>query len=343
MITLSQASHDTKDILKWGGLFIAGLVIVVVFIQLFLIVKEAIFPTPPPKPTVAFGKLEAQVFPSNITNQKLSYKINTLTGSLPSYFDQVKIFKMKTYAPDLLGLKNAQAKVIGLGFTSSPIKISDSTYQWTTTDDSGLSKSIKMDIITYDFVLTSNFASTSLPGSLPDKNTAIKSASKFLSDISYPVNDIDNDKTQVNYFSLANGQLIPSSSVSNAQTVEVDLFQKDINKISIIYEGPKTSNLNVLIGNDGKILQSLGIHQTATEEFATYPVKTTKQAFDELQDGNGYVASYQGSGNVSITDVSVAYYIATKTQKYLMPVFVFQGNDNFYAYVPAVTDEWIDK
>ena len=108
MFTLSQASYDTKEILKWGGIFIAGLVLVVVFIQAFLLLKEAIFPTPPPKPTVAFGKLEAQVFPDGVTDQKLTYKINTLTGSLPDYSNQIKIFKMKTYSPDLLGLKNTQ-------------------------------------------------------------------------------------------------------------------------------------------------------------------------------------------------------------------------------------------
>jgi len=45
-----------------GGLFIAGLVVVVVFIQMFLIAKEAIFPTPPPKPTVAFGNLTRNFF-----------------------------------------------------------------------------------------------------------------------------------------------------------------------------------------------------------------------------------------------------------------------------------------
>ena len=48
-------------------------------------------------------------------------------------------------------------------------------------------------------------------------------------------------------------------------------------------------------------------------------------------------------GNVEINNVFPAYYVSTKTQVYLMPIFVFQGSNNFYAYVPAVTDEWINK
>ena len=75
MVSLSDASYETKEILKWGGLIIAGLVILIVLLRVFFIVKEAIFPTPPPKPTVSFGKLEPQIFPKNVTEQKLTYSI----------------------------------------------------------------------------------------------------------------------------------------------------------------------------------------------------------------------------------------------------------------------------
>ena len=71
-----------------------------------------------------------------------------------------------------------------------------------------------MDVVGYNFTLTSNFPSVSLPGNLPDNKTAIDAANKFLNAISFPTNDIDTSKTQVNYFSIAAGQLIPSTSFS---------------------------------------------------------------------------------------------------------------------------------
>ena len=130
MFTLSQASYDTKEMLKWGGLFIGGLVVIIVFIQMFLTVKEAIFPTPPPKPTVAFGKLEPQLFPKSVTDKKLTYKVNTLSGSLPVLSDQMKIFKIKTFTPDLLSLQNAKTKVAAAGFIDTPTQILNTSYEW---------------------------------------------------------------------------------------------------------------------------------------------------------------------------------------------------------------------
>jgi hypothetical protein len=336
MFTLSQASYDTKEILKWGGLFIAGLVVVVVFIQMFLIAKEAIFPTPPPKPTVAFGKLDPQLFPASVTDKKLTYKINTLTGFLPSFTGQIKIFKIKTAAPDLLSLSNAKTKVAAAGFKSMPTQISDINYKWANTDSLGLSQAITMNIVNNNYILTSDFlANQSAPsGDLPNEKDSITTATDYLSQINTFPTDIDT----------GNGSFTPVASLADAKAVKVDFFQKDINNIPVVYEQPNSSNINVLVGPKKEILQAQYFYQTPGSESATYPIKTSAQAFDDLQKGIAYIASYGGSSsNVSVTDAFPAYYISSQDQKYLMPVVVFEGSDNFTAYVPAVTDEWISK
>jgi hypothetical protein len=346
MFTLSQASYDTKEILKWGGLFIAGLVIVVVFIQMLLILKNTFFPTPPPKPTVAFGKLEPQLFPASVTDKKLTYSINTLTGALPTLSNQIKIFKIQTFTPDLLSLQNAKDKVDAAGFKSDPTQISGTNYEWTNTDAAGLSQKINMNIVDNNFVLTSDFLTNqaTLSGDLPSQNDSIKTATDYLNQINTLPADIDTNKTQTSFFAIQNGMLVPTTSFANANAVRVDFFQKDVNGLPVVYAQPDLSNINVLVGPNGEIFQAQYFYQTPTSESATYPVKTSTQAYQDLQNGIVYIASYDGSSTtVSITDTFPAYYISNQAQDYLMPVIVFEGSDNFTAYVPAVTDEWINK
>ncbi len=346
MFTLSQASYDTREILKWGGLFIAGLVVVIVFIQLFLIVKNAVFPTPPPKPTVAFGKLDPQLFPKSVTDKKFTYKINTLTGSLPALTDQIRVYKIKTYAPDLLSLNNANNKVANVGFKAGPAKISDVDYRWSNTDLAGLSQQLTMNIVDNNFILTSDFLGNQavLAGSPPDETDSIKTATYYLSQINTLPSDIDTAKPKTSFFAVQNNSLVPATSLADANAVRVDFFQKDTNGLPIVYEKTDQSNMSALIGPNEEIFQAQYFYQTPGSESATYPIKTSAQAFQDLQDGVAYITSYYGtSPTVSITDAFPAYYISGDAQKYLMPVIVFEGSDNFTAYVPAVTDEWINK
>jgi hypothetical protein len=346
MFTLSQASYDTKEILKWGGLFIGGLVVVIVFIQMFLIVKNAIFPTPPPKPTVAFGKLDPQLFPASATSKKLTYKINTLTGYLPVFDNQIKVFKIKTFTADLLSLQNAKDKAKMAGFTAEPTQLSNTNFEWDSIDPAGLNQKIKMDIITNNFTLTSDFASnqTVLSKNLTNEKDSIKAATDFLAKINLLPVDIDTSKTKTSFFTIQNGITIPVTSLSDAKAIGIDFFQKNVNNMPIVYGQPNSSTLNFLVGSDGEIFQAQYFYQTPTSQSATYPIKTSAQAYTDLQNGIAYVASYDGSSTtVSINNATLAYYMSSEAQNFLMPVIVFEGSDNFTAYVPAVTDGWINK
>jgi hypothetical protein len=40
--------------------------------------------------------------------------------------------------------------------------------------------------------------------------------------------------------------------------------------------------------------------------------------------------------------VSLEYYISDSSQKYLWPVYVFRGDNEFMAYVPALPEEWVN-
>ena len=50
----------------------------------------------------------------------------------------------------------------------------------------------------------------------------------------------------------------------------------------------------------------------------------------------------KAGGTATVRTVTLAYYDSLDPQNYLQPVFVFEGDDGFLAYVPAVALPWTE-
>lgn len=312
----------------------AGLIVIFFLMK----IKDAIFPAPPPPPTVGFGKLPDIEFPAS-TNRNLSYSINTITGTLPTFALSEKVFKMQDVQPDLLSLQRAKEKARSIGFEGTAVEVSENVYQWK--DSKG--QILTMNILDFDFNLSSDFLSKEIPILRFGTDTAVETAKEFLQRMGLFYEDIDKTKTTTELFSIKNFRLIPASSLSNTQVVKVNFFQKDINGLSIYYPSTSTPlNLTVADVESPKVIEGNFFYQKTSEVSSTYPLKTAEQAFDDLKKGNSYISILPQGAFVSIKKVKLGYYMAEKKQKYLMPVIVFEG-DNFQAYVFAVTDEWVNK
>jgi hypothetical protein len=348
MPTLNQATSETRVALKWGGLILIVLLLILIVFRVGTALKQALFPTPPAPPTVSFGKLPSIAFPNNISDKNFNYSLDTVSGALPTFPDRIKVYKMIPIPPDLLALKKARNNVGSVGFTNPELPISAKVYQWN--DNGPLNRSIIMDVFSTDFTLSSIFVSDPVVQSainLPDEATAINTAQGFLSSMSSFPNDIDTAKTKTLLFSINNNTLTSATSFSNTQVIEVDFFQKDVDKLPIYYPKAVNSTMNVLVvgGKDQpQIAQVSFSRQAVSGQSATYPIKTALEAYDLLKQGRGYIASYFGKAtDISIKNVFIAYYIGEKKQDYLFPIAVFQGDNGFFAYVPMVTDVWINN
>ena len=69
---------------------------------------------------------------------------------------------------------------------------------------------------------------------------------------------------------------------------------------------------------------------------------SAEQAFQDLKDGKGYIANSgdrSSTNEVVIRKVYLGYYDAGQYQPFYQPVVVFEGDGNFWAYVPAVNDD----
>ena len=130
---------------------------------------------------------------------------------------------------------------------------------------------------------------------------------------------------------------------TNADLTRFQNFDMDL---PIMYPDPPYSTMNFLIGSGvakSELVEANFSHQRINREpetQATYPLKTAEEAFNELKEGGGFLASYYGNeSQILIKEVYLAYYLGVTPQEYLMPVVVFEGPNGFFAYVSAVNDE----
>src|SRR5260221_12939160 len=289
MTTLGQITQATRKFLAICAMILVGMVLLFGVVKLFLVIKEAIFPTPPTPPTVLFGKLPSLVFPPNTTTLTFTYALNTVSGSLPMLPDRATVYKIATTQPNLLSLQKITSQVANIGFTDKPTPLTDTTYSWTNTDP--LAKTLTMNILTQDFSLTSSYArdkTVIAAQNIPDQTQAIDIASMYLKKLEVFPDDINNTKTKVSLFSLSDGQLTPATSLSNAQIVRVDFFQNDMNMLPIFYATPSYSSMYLLIASaasDTQIVAGNFLHREISANSATYPIKTALAALKDLQNG----------------------------------------------------------
>lgn len=347
MATLSSTTTWTRKIIKWTGITLGLIFAALIIFRIAEFVKNQF--TPPPPPTVSFGKLPQIAFPHSQTDKALSYSIDTITGALPVFPDRVNVFKTIDPAPDLLALDKATEKVRAAGFDTMPTQVSEGVYQWSK-EDSELPRKMVFNIFSSDFNISSPFLSDPKvlsANNLPNETAAINTAQNFLSNMSSLPEDLDLGKTQATLFSIKNGALAPSTSLSGTHVVLVSFFQKSLNDLPIVYPNPNSSTMNVLVSGGQRAPQIVKVdffHQNIASESATYPIITSQVAFDKLKNGEVYVASYDGvSDKVSIKDVYLGYYLEDQMQAYVMPVVVFKGNNGFTAYTSAIKDDWIQN
>jgi len=348
MLTLNQATSLTKSVAKWSAIIVGSVILLLILVRVGKILKEIIAPTPLPAPTVSFGKLPPIEFPKSSPAQQLNYFIDTVTGTLPKFPDRVKVFKIEKPIPDLLALARTGEKVARAGFFSSSTRVLGNTYQWTDPRSPTLRK-INVDIFTLQFSISSAFLSSQAVISgvnLPDPDKAKTIAQDLLLNLSFLYDDLDLGKTKTNLFFIKDSVLVPATSVSTAQVIEIDFFQKDIDKLPVVYPKANNSTINIFVGggeNQPQVIKADFFHQNISSESATYPIKTASDAFLELKNGNAYILSPSNNKDVSIKNVHLGYYMRDKEQNFLMPVIIFEGDNGFIAYISGVKDEWINK
>ncbi len=351
MTVLHRVTEVTRKIGIGFGIGILSIIFVFVTFRLFTAVRQIIAPIPPPPPTTGYGKLPQILFPVSIVSTLPQIQLNTVSGSLPQFDDRMRVYAFQQPQVNFSSFDSAKAAAANNGFISDPTSLSDTIYQWK--NSSFLNRTLTLNVLNFDFSLSTDYLQNSTVSggnNLGDPPSAVTTVKNYFSNfLSTLPSDIDDTKTQTSLFSIQNNALIPATSLSGADIIRVDFYQNDINQIPIYYPHYPASLLEGFVGSGDtgpQIVAATYVHRVINQtSFETYPIKTAQQAFDDLKKGNGYIANYDTPTLPAIIrNVTLGYYIGDNpAQKYLMPIIVFEGDNNFYAFVSAITNAWVQK
>ncbi len=342
MANLVTVTKEGRVLLKVGGLLLGVFILIYLVFKGGTIVQGIFFPKPPPPPLEALGKLPKIQFPQSTSSVIPTYNINTVNGQLPVLADRVNVYKLKTPEPNLLALQTAKNSLDSSEFVLNQVKKTSTLYQWT---HSKTGATIDYDIVTKNFTISSGFLtnpSLSSQGLMPGEDQIKRDTFSFLDRMGATTDNFDQDKTKVEYLEVRNGLLVAAQNLGSARYARITLVQKLVDEIPIINDSPTESITSFVVSypqqNFAVLEGTFYNFEIDMEAKSDYAIKTAAQALEDLKAGNAYVLNPGNLQNVDITDVQIRYFLNKQSGKFLLPVIVFSGVNNFTAYVDAIPD-----
>lgn len=347
MSTLSETAHYARKAIKYGAIAVVFLLVGKFAYGIFLIHWKAAHPPPLPPPEVKFGKIPKIKFPTSHLpaggQASLSYRLQTIEGIPPNLPTVSKVYFIPQPGPNLLAADRAKERARKIGFDQPPTQLSTTVYRWQGKTDPPTT--LELDIISGNFTLSYPHQEDSslLINNTPSKPQAISLAKNFLTNFESLPTDLKEDQAEVEYLKFEGGKLTPAIAFSETQFLRVNLFRERLDDLSILPPNPKQSLISFLISSspdpNKKIVDIIYTYnQIERETFSSYPLKLSAQAWQELQANQGYIANLgrNEDGKVVIRRIYLAFFESAQPQRFLQPIFVFEGDNDFYAYVAAV-------
>jgi hypothetical protein len=352
MASLTETAYYTRRTINWSIIVIVGYIILRISWSILFNVYLAVFPPQAAPPNHAFGKLPAVKFPPPIASPsaQLIFQLQTIEGSVPHASPSAFVYFMPKTGSNLLALSTAQNFAKRLGFGTTPVPLPDNKNVYRFDDQTSPLRHLWYDIVSSNFAVQYSFgqdAALFLEHNLPTAQGAEQESKNLLQTYSLYPKDFVGGDISITYYKVGGDKLIPVSSQSQADAVRIDFFRPNIastkvissqigvGPISMVFSGSRNSKKRVLAF-------SYTYWPIDYQTTATYALKPSSQAWQELQSGNGYIARYPKTAVATVRNVYLAYYDSLEPQTYLQPVFVFEGDDGFLGYVPAVDSEWIE-
>lgn len=350
MASLTETAFYTRKGIRWGAVVFIGLIVLRISFDILVTELRRAFPPPPLKINNYFGKLPKIIFPESASpSGQLLFTLQTISGSVPRASDAARVYFMPKNKANLLSLSKAQAFVGKLGFTTTPRQISTTLYRWI--DLRSPLRTIEMDIVSNHFKLSYSFVqdlTLFAERQIPSPQVAISETLTFFQLVNLPTQDLAWAKPVITYLKLVGDQLEPTTSQSQADAVRLNLFRRDYDGVKVLTDDPQKSVVTVVFSgskrSDKRILSiDYAYWPLDAKNTGAYKLKSSETAWKELQAGNAYLAKLPANQTqIAITNIYLAYYDSREPQLFLQPVFVFEAEDKFRAYVPAVAPPWTE-
>lgn len=349
MATLGETAIIARKAIKYGGIGLVVLMVGRVILTGAYAYYRKLNPLPPPPPDVKFGKLPKLIFPQK-DQPTLTYTLETRTGGLPSKMaTQFKVYFMPIKKANLLAYDNAKAVANRLEFIQEPTKLSATDYRWDSNDP--VPSSLTINTITGAFVLDRKWQTDKkyeTPTLYYTDQQAIDRTTNLLARVDLLPSDVKEGDNAIKYLKIQDGQMVPAPSLSQANFIQVNLYRTPIDELKVVNPRSDKGLISAILAlqrEDEKQFVRLDYNYFPIEKetSAIYPLITVTQAWQRMQNVGGFVVSIDdGATTTVVRDIYLAYYDSDIPQQYMQPVFVFEGDNNFVGYVPAVSDQWVE-
>lgn len=358
MSNLTEISIGTRKFFVWLFFVFIAYLILKVIIGIGINYWKATHPPSIPPPLMQFGKLPAPKFESNTSSSGLKFNLENIEGQPALDKPQEatyagKVYQMPKKLPTYLSDERAKKFAFKLGFTKEPMIIDDTQYNFIDPEDP--LRRLTIDIVNMNFRLTYDWT----------KNTDVLSQKQFVSK-EQTINEVknylqinslfDNSILQSNITTdfltvdLDNKKFLPTTSLSKAAAVRINFFRGELDKMKILPPLYNQSYIYVIYTPALKTNQQMldiswSFWPIAYDNFGTYPIKSATGAWQDLIDGYASIINMGNNSpeNIVIRHIFLAYYDSEKTQQYLQPIYIFEGDNNFVAYLPAITSDWLKE
>lgn len=353
MASLTRVSIVARRIIRYGIYALILIIVARLAIRGGAGLYRRIFPPPVPEPTVVFGSLTTLPFPEEPRPENLTFTLELVEGQLPILPKQAEVYFMPEFQSTAQALDTAKQKASSMGFNPEGKIIIENVRNVYLFENPRVPSALTMNIITGVFSISYNINQDPavLQGIPPSGEQAISRTRSFLQGARILENDLRESPATYEFLHLEAGQFVRAISQSEADVIKANIFRDNYgsqeNIPAVTPDMPEANVWFLISGRANQIVASeYHYFPIDTSRVGTYPLKTAQAAWDELQSDGGFIANLgdgNSNGNIVIRQVYLGYYDAGQYTPYYQPVVVFQGDNDFFAYVPAVTDEYYGK
>lgn len=349
---LSFTAYYTRKLIKWGGV---GIIIYIIAHISVVSIYRAIQnrAQEPPPPVAAYGPLPYVEFPSQDDNLEFIFRLETISGELPSDFpDRVNVFVSSNYQPNFQSYNSANDKAMRLGFRSEPLPVTESRYRWRMLD--GLTGLLELHIFRGDFDMILDWASNESLLVSPTKGgsrelQAFNASKSVIQKVGSWSPDWNGGSYATLYYEYVNGQLVQVDRLTKADFLHVNLRPKPLaENMDFVSADPQRPAVWALVSrlNNQVVEMHFRYFGINRDQFTDYPIEPIQNVWQEVQNNQLYIASIgenQPGQEVIIRHFSLGYFLPTHYTQYIQPVFIIQGDNGFVGYSPAIDRQLIAR
>lgn len=345
MASLTHTAYVSRRLIKYGGTGIA--IFTFLYIGITAAINAWIAAHPPViAPNIKYGILNKIVFPDKKFEKK-NFTLELPNDQLPKFKTQTRVYFIARPDTAFLALEQDKKTAKELGFNNEPKQLAYGVYEF---NNDELNLKLTMNVLEGGFRLKYPYENDQLllnPEKVPSKDEAIITAKTYLQQANKLPQDLIDGVNKVSYWKIEYDGLKAVTSQSEANVARVDFFRKNLEgDFKIVDTDINNATVSIVVsGSDvqGKKVIEVDYRYAPIdrEAFGTYPIKTAEVAINDLKIGNYWPALDTVSKDVTIRKMYLAYFEPVNLTNYMQPVFVFEGDNNFAAYVPAITDKYI--